>query len=342
MALQSDQQQVLSAILRIGRQRGATAKEIKAAIETGLVESGLRNLRGGDADSAGWRQERASLYKDPTNLHASINRFFDETAAVRGKYGRAGELAAAVQRPAAQYRGRYQAVEAQADQLRGGRGAPSRRSSSSGGGGSSVDTTRTTTTTTPGVNNRAARASLVSAFLDQKSADPVSFALRARELRDIAPTSSTESETEHTPGTEPRRSASSDGSSPSSGGDLASFAKLRADAINAQGLPYKWGGGHGGQTKLSEPVPLDCSGAVSKVLGIDPRVADQFKTWGRPGDGGSKGVTVYSKPTHTLMKINGHFFGTSGSNPGGGAGWIPQENVSSEYLAGFTARHSDR
>jgi cell wall-associated NlpC family hydrolase len=340
MALQSDQQQVLSAILRIGRQRGATAKEIKAAIETGLVESGLRNLRGGDADSAGWRQERASLYKDPTNLHASINRFFDETAAVRGKYGRAGELAAAVQRPAAQYRGRYQAVEAQADQLRGGRGAPSRRSSSSGGGGSSVDTTRTTTTTTPGVNNRAARASLVSAFLDQKSADPVSFALRARELRDIAPTSSTE--TEHTPGTEPRRSASSDGSSPSSGGDLASFAKLRADAINAQGLPYKWGGGHGGQTKLSEPVPLDCSGAVSKVLGIDPRVADQFKTWGRPGDGGSKGVTVYSKPTHTLMKINGHFFGTSGSNPGGGAGWIPQENVSSEYLAGFTARHSDR
>jgi hypothetical protein len=192
------------------------------------------------------------------------------------------------------------------------------------------------------VNNRAARASLVSAFLDQKSADPVSFALRARELRDIAPTSSTESETEHTPGTEPRRSASSDGSSPSSGGDLASFAKLRADAINAQGLPYKWGGGHGGQTKLSEPVPLDCSGAVSKVLGIDPRVADQFKTWGRPGDGGSKGVTVYSKPTHTLMKINGHFFGTSGSNPGGGAGWIPQENVSSEYLAGFTARHSDR
>jgi cell wall-associated NlpC family hydrolase len=177
----------------------------------------------------------------------------------------------------------------------------------------------------PGRDNRAARASLVSAFLDQKSADPVSFALRARELRDIAPTSSTESETEHTPGTEPRRSASSDGSSPSSGGDLASFAKLRADAINAQGLPYKWGGGHGGQTKLSEPVPLDCSGAVSKVLGIDPRVADQFKTWGRPGDGGSKGVTVYSKPTHTLMKINGHFFGTSGSNPGGGAGWIPQE-----------------
>src|SRR4051812_303699 len=235
MALQSDQQQVLSAILRIGRQRGATAKEIKAAIETGLVESGLRNLRGGDADSAGWRQERASLYKDPTNLHASINRFFDETAAVRGKYGRAGELAAAVQRPAAQYRGRYQDVEAQADQLRGGRGAPSRRSSSSGGGGSSVDTTRTTTTTTPGVNNRAARASLVSAFLDQKSADPVSFALRARELRDIAPTSSTETEhqTQRIPG-------------PGSGGTNSHGAASRPSGVHGSGIRELFWQGQGG------------------------------------------------------------------------------------------------
>src|SRR4051812_13265040 len=213
MALQSDQQQVLSAILRIGRQRGATAKEIKAAIETGLVESGLRNLRGGDADSAGWRQERASLYKDPTNLHASINRFFDETAAVRGKYGRAGDLAAAVQRPAAQYRGRYQDVEAQADRLRGVRGASSSRS---GGGGSSTDTTTTTTTTTPGVDNRAARASLVSAFLDQKSADPVAFALRARELRDVAPTSQSDTQTRHT-STAPRHGSTS---SPASGGGV--------------------------------------------------------------------------------------------------------------------------
>src|SRR4051812_26141623 len=123
MALKHDQQKILNAILSIGRQRGATPKEIKAAIETGLVESNLQNLSGGDADSAGWRQERASLYKDPTNLHASINRFFDETAAVRGKYGRAGDLAAAVQRPAAQYRGRYQQHSGEAQQLLGGRTA---------------------------------------------------------------------------------------------------------------------------------------------------------------------------------------------------------------------------
>jgi hypothetical protein len=42
------------------------------------------------------------------------------------------------------------------------------------------------------------------------------------------------------------------------------------------------------------------------------------------------------------MKINGHFFGTSAANPQGGAGWIPQEHVSPEYLKGFTARHSER
>src|SRR5262245_44393789 len=121
MALSAEQQRVRNAIVRIGRQRGASTKEIKAALETGIVESNLRNLPGGDADSAGWRQERASLYRDPTNLTASINRFFDETAAVRGRYGSAGALAAAVQRPAAQYRGRYQQVAGQAEALMGGR-----------------------------------------------------------------------------------------------------------------------------------------------------------------------------------------------------------------------------
>lgn len=119
MKLAPDQQRVLNRILSIGRARGASPMEIKAAVETGLVESNLRNLPGGDRDSQGWRQERASLYKDPTNLDASINRFYDEVRANRGKYGRAGDLAAAVQRPAAQYRGRYQERSQQADALAG-------------------------------------------------------------------------------------------------------------------------------------------------------------------------------------------------------------------------------
>lgn len=119
MALTAEQRKILAKIKTIGRQVGASPKEIKAAIETGLVESNLRNLGHGDADSQGWRQERASLYKDPTNLDASIRRFFSETRAVRDKYASAGELAAAVQRPAAQYRGRYQQMSKRADQLMG-------------------------------------------------------------------------------------------------------------------------------------------------------------------------------------------------------------------------------
>ena len=117
VALARDQQQVLGAIRSIARRRGVSPMELKAAVATGLVESNLRNLPHGDQDSIGWRQERASLYRNPGNLTASINRFFDETGQVKGKYGNAGDLAAAVQRPAAQYRGRYAQRGAEADRL---------------------------------------------------------------------------------------------------------------------------------------------------------------------------------------------------------------------------------
>jgi hypothetical protein len=185
------------------------------------------------------------------------------------------------------------------------------------------------------VDNRAARAQLVLAFLNQKSADPVAFATQARTLSDVAPVTSTQ--TQRTPGSSTTTSDDAGG-----GSDLASFATGRADIIDKQALPYQWGGGHAGKTPATKAIPLDCSGAVSKVLGIDPRVSGEFTKWGRPGDGGDKGVTVYANGGHVLMKINGHFFGTSGSNPGGGAGWIEQSKISPEYLKGFTARHSNR
>jgi hypothetical protein len=115
----------------------------------------------------------------------------------------------------------------------------------------------------------------------------------------------------------------------------------RADAIdtknNAGKLPYQWGGGHEGKVNPFRASPLDCSGAVSAVLGVNPRVAAQFEKWGTPGEG--KRVTIYANGTHTFMKIDGHFFGTSHANPGGGAGWIPHENMSKDYLRNFTVRH---
>jgi len=90
-------------VLRQGR--GEPYKLKLAAAETGLVESGFKNLPGGDADSEGWRQERASLYPNPRNVRAGAQRFFAEAKAQSGTT--AGELAANVQRPAEQYRGRY-------------------------------------------------------------------------------------------------------------------------------------------------------------------------------------------------------------------------------------------
>jgi hypothetical protein len=184
---------------------------------------------------------------------------------------------------------------------------------------------RTTSVSTPGVDNSAARAALVQQFLGSKSADPVDFVLGIRGAQDV-------------PGKTTTTTAPTSGASSSLSG--TSQLKSRADAINAKQLPYKWGGGHSGKVNAYQAQPLDCSGAVSAVLGINPKVASQFKSFGKPGDGGNQGVTIAAKDTHVLMKIDGHWWGTSASNPGGGAGWIPQAQISPQYLAGFTLRHA--
>lgn len=97
-----EQQKVAKTVLRIGDRMGATKKEKLAAVETGLVESyGFKNLSGGDRDSAGWRQERAMYYPNPTNVKASAKRFYEEsvsdTGGARGRGQTAGELAQSIQ-----------------------------------------------------------------------------------------------------------------------------------------------------------------------------------------------------------------------------------------------------
>lgn len=183
------------------------------------------------------------------------------------------------------------------------------------------------TTTAPGVDNSQLRRSMIANFLQQGGVKSTSatgaLASGWQAAQDVPGTTTAVSPTQAAPtGT-------------------ASTAKVRADAIDEDKLPYQWGGGHAGKVKdVYNSAPLDCSGAVSAVLGINPRVAKEFKAWGKAGDGGLKGVTVYAKDTHVLLKIDGHFFGTSRTNPGGGAGWIKQEDISPEYLRGFTARHA--
>lgn len=107
--LGSEESHVARKVLRQGERKGADYKELLAAAETGLVESGFKNLRGGDADSEGWRQERRAYYPNPTNVKASANRFFTETktdtGGQRGRGETAGQLAQTVQ--ASAYPERY-------------------------------------------------------------------------------------------------------------------------------------------------------------------------------------------------------------------------------------------
>src|SRR5882757_430255 len=102
-------------VLRRGEKAHATPKGLLASAETGLVESHFENLSGGTSDSQGWRQERASIYPNPRNVKAGADRFFSETKAQSG--ATAGELAANVQRPAEQYRGRYDGVKPEANAI---------------------------------------------------------------------------------------------------------------------------------------------------------------------------------------------------------------------------------
>ncbi|MBO9534070.1 MAG: C40 family peptidase [Solirubrobacteraceae bacterium] len=89
-----------------------------------LVESGLKNVQGGDRDSVGFFQMRVGIWNEgayegyPKNPELQLKWFLDQAQAQRAQRiasGRSvsdphsfGEWIADVERPAAQYRGRYQ------------------------------------------------------------------------------------------------------------------------------------------------------------------------------------------------------------------------------------------
>ena len=321
--LDNEQRKIVRLIKAEGRNiRDPHARRVylRAAVQTGLVESGLHNLNYGDADSKGWRQERASIYKDPTNLRASIRRFREEFQQQYQPGEKSYQVAAEVQRPRADLRGRYHDVAGQA--------APVLRGVGGSTGGPTSPAQGPTYRTIPGTDNSAQRDELKRSYF-QNYHDPNAL-LQLKAGLDQA---------QDTPSRRIRvRGPGHDTGVRATGSAFVASVTQEANLINNAQVPYQWGGGHGGrQPRGSKVTPLDCSGAVSRVLGIDPRVSGQFESWGKPGRGR---VTVYANKTHVLMEINGHFFGTSASNPGGGAGWIPRRLISKEYLRGFTARHA--
>ena len=127
MALSKEQQDNINTILRVGRSMGADQKMLLAAIETGFVESGMRNLKHGDRDSQGVFQQRPSqgwgTVAQVTNVEYAARKFFE--AAARSKYrhkGTAGQLAQDVQRSA--YPERYDQNEGRAQAALQSVGAP--------------------------------------------------------------------------------------------------------------------------------------------------------------------------------------------------------------------------
>lgn len=193
-----------------------------------------------------------------------------------------------------------------------------------------------------GVDQGAQRASLISSYLSNQNNPDALTQLATGLLAMGVPKQIAAKAVPATgrPGTSPQVAA------PGSVPDEVRTLIERANRIDRKQLPYVWGGGHARSgvpdrgTGRDPGIGFDCSGAVAAVLGIDPRHSSQFASWGKPGRAkGGKGVTVYANNTHVLMEINGKFFGTSRTNPGGGAGWIPRAAISGSYLAGFTARH---
>lgn len=151
-----EQRKVLSSFLREARRRGASPKELKALVEAGLVESGLRNLNYGDRDSVGALQQRPSQgWQNALNPQAAAGDFLSRARQANRSGTSAGQLAQAVQRSA--FPGRYDEQAGQAEALLGGN--------------MSAQAASNRTRTIPGVDRSDQRKALLLEYL-QESHDP--------------------------------------------------------------------------------------------------------------------------------------------------------------------------
>jgi hypothetical protein len=105
---------VVAELLRAAAHFKADKVERLALIEAGIVESGLRNLSGGDRDSVGVLQQRAGWGSKAQRMdpYDAAQAFLHEARRIRTRYTLAGRLAQAVQRSA--YPLRYSAASAAA------------------------------------------------------------------------------------------------------------------------------------------------------------------------------------------------------------------------------------
>lgn len=100
--LDAEQTGNASTILSVGQQRGMDPMGIQIALMTGLDESGLRNLHGGDRDSQGVFQQRPSQgwgsVQQVTDPTYAANKFYDALGKTNYKAMNPWDAAQAVQR----------------------------------------------------------------------------------------------------------------------------------------------------------------------------------------------------------------------------------------------------
>lgn len=331
------QQSVARQIIATGQARHAPRHVIRVAVGTALVEANLTNPSGGDRDSEGAFQQRPSAgwgtLAQVTNVDYAANKFYDKAIPLYNQGKRGGALAQAVQVSA--FPGRYQPRVAEAGgilkSLGGAGGTPgapvatktvSRRvpvTLSPGSLTPSSLTPGTPSTSTPSTHipgqpyGAQAATPLISATRTETTQVPV----KGRGGAQVTETNN----------------------------GVVGAAWAAAQHVEKFQLPYVWGGGHVAG-KVPGPSHLsgyDCSGITRYVLQqagikVNAQVASDFMNFGKPGPGA---ITIFASPTHVFLgfrKPSGKmvYFGTSESNPGGGAGFIPSENT-----AGYSVRHID-
>jgi peptidoglycan hydrolase-like protein with peptidoglycan-binding domain len=134
---------------------------------------------------------------------------------------------------------------------------------------------------------------------------------------------------------EAAESASSPGSTSSTGGESNVVAEVIAAGDEIATRPYVWGGGHGSFISSG----YDCSGSVSYALhggGLlsSPEDSTGLESYGEAGPG--KYITIYANSEHAFMVIDGKRFDTVALAETGSR-W----SDSMTSTAGFVARHPD-
>ncbi len=115
---------------------------------------------------------------------------------------------------------------------------------------------------------------------------------------------------------------------------------MKAKADELIGLPYVWGGGHGGWQLVGG---YDCSGFVSAVLHSggylgSPQTTDTLPGQADIASGPGRYVTIFDRTGnggHVIIDLNGTFYESGGSTLGGGGAGVKKITPPLDYLVTF-------